>query len=133
MNKKIAIPFAIAAVSIIGLSSVLAAEQINYNGRNDNGLQMRNKPLYVGKITAISGNTITIQSHSKDRSEVTYTVDASSAKISKGFGSDTQTISITDIVAGESIAVEGTLSGTNIAATTISYGMPERGNRGNHN
>ena len=50
-----------------------------------------------------------------------YTVDATSAKIYKG--SATTTVSVSDITTGDTVMVQGTISGTNVAATVIRDGV----------
>jgi hypothetical protein len=73
-------------------------------------------PAATGKITAISGSILTIAGVNK----TTYTIDAANAKINKGFGSNSQTLALTDLTVGEMIMVNGTVSGSKVAATTIS-------------
>ena len=50
-----------------------------------------------------------------------YTVDATNAKIYKG--SATTTVSVSGIAAGDTVMVQGTVSGTNVAATVIRDGI----------
>ncbi len=69
------------------------------------------KPVVGGKITSISGNTLTITNNSN----VSYTIDVSNAKIFvKGATSSVSSLQIN----GE-IVVQGTVNGTNITATSI--------------
>ncbi len=75
-------------------------------------------PGVVGTVSAVSGNTITLT----NADGTTYTVEASSAKVSK-----VSTISVSDIAVGDKIGVEGTVSGTSVTATGIMDGMPEGG------
>jgi hypothetical protein len=97
----------------------------------------------MGKVTAISDTTITVQSAAggerttgtTNTAAKTYTVDASKATFAKlgqptatTPGStptkpSTTTIAITDIAVGDSVMVNGTVSGTNIAATSVTV-MP---------
>lgn len=84
------------------------------------GFMGMNKPAAVGTVTAISGSTITI--NGKDN--ITYTIDAASAKISQGFGASATTLTIADIKVGDSIVVQGTVAGTSVTATTIMDGIP---------
>jgi hypothetical protein len=74
------------------------------------------KPAVMGKISAISGSIITVAG----RNNTTYTIDATSAKITSGFGTSTQTIAISNLTVGEMISVTGTVSGNNVTATAIS-------------
>jgi hypothetical protein len=71
------------------------------------------KPAAAGKITAISGSIITITGNKN----AAYTVDATNAKITTGFGTKAQTIAISNLTVGEIISVAGTANGANIAAT----------------
>ncbi|MES2006635.1 MAG: DUF5666 domain-containing protein [Patescibacteria group bacterium] len=94
----------------------------------------RGMPGVHGKITAISGNTITI---SDERAGTTYTVDASSATVMKAAqGSTPTTATVSALVVGDMVGVEGTVSGTNVSATKImsgfmgGHGMGFGGHRG---
>jgi hypothetical protein len=92
-----------------------------------------------GKVTAISGTTITITGGKNDTS---YSVDASNATVEKASatkGAEPVSSSVSDIAIGDTIAVRGTLSGTSIVATNIMDGAFMRGKggpvmqgRGNH-
>jgi hypothetical protein len=84
----------------------------------------------MGTVSAISGNTITVQSKGFNRGSTngtgtatttTYTVDASAATVTK----DNAASSVGSIATGDTVMVEGTVSGTNVAAKTIHDGaMP---------
>ncbi len=50
-----------------------------------------------------------------------YTVDATNAKIYKG--SVTSTVAVSDIAQGDTVMVQGTITGTNVAATVIRDGV----------
>jgi hypothetical protein len=105
-------------------------------------------PAAMGKVTAVSGSTITISGMARPTTagtkptETTYTVDASSATVTKiaapaaKGAPTTSTISVSDISVGDMISVEGTANGTSITATTITDGVGfgmggGRGPRGN--
>ena len=83
----------------------------------------------VGVVASISGNSITITSKefgrkgSSDSSTTskTYTIDASNATVEKS-GS---TASLASIAVGDTIFVDGTVSGTNVTAKTIRTGAPQ--------
>ncbi|MFZ1075351.1 MAG: DUF5666 domain-containing protein [Minisyncoccia bacterium] len=70
------------------------------------------QPVIGGNVTAISGNTLTVT----NKSSVTYSVDATSAKIVK-HGVATSTIS--NVSVGDSVVVQGTVNGTSITASTV--------------
>jgi hypothetical protein len=70
-----------------------------------------------GNITAINGNTITMTEEANEGG-ASYTVDASNAAIMNNGSPGT----ISDLKAGDKVFVQGTVSGTNVAATSISLG-----------
>lgn len=69
------------------------------------------QPVIAGKITAISGSTITIT----NQSNVTYTVDASNAKIAQG----PNTITISGLSVGDAVVVQGTINGNAVVASSV--------------
>ncbi len=79
-----------------------------------------------GTVTAVSGNTLTVAASAwpkaSSTAQTTYSVDATNAKIYKGDASTT--ISVSSVAAGDSVMVQGTVSGTNVAATVIRDGFP---------
>jgi len=70
------------------------------------------EPITAGAVTAISGTSITIT----NKSNVTYTIDASNAKIIQG---QSTAASLSNIVVGDSVVVQGTVNGNSIVASTI--------------
>ena len=87
------------------------------------------KPGVFGTVSAISGNTITIAGKTgfgSTATSVTYSIDATSATITKANVAG----SISSIAVGDTIAVQGTVTGTNVVATSIRDGIAMRGNRG---
>jgi len=84
-----------------GASSTLPTSPIKGNG----------EPVVGGNITAISGTTLTVT----NASNVTYTVDASSAVIVKG----NVTSSIANVATGDSVVIQGTVNGTSITASSV--------------
>ena len=88
-----------------------------------------NQPGIGGTVTAISGSTITVQG----KNSTSYTVDASTAKISKitapataGAKPTVTTITASDIQIGDTIRAQGTISGTSVIATQITDGLFHR-------
>ena len=74
-------------------------------------MQGNGQPVVGGKVTAVSGSTITIT----NTSNVTYAIDASNAKILMG-----NSVSVVSSVSvGDSIIAQGTVNGTSVVATTI--------------
>ena len=75
-------------------------------------IQGNGQPVVAGKITVISGNTITIA----NTSNVTYTVDATNAKFVVG-GVTSPTIS--NVAVGDNIVVQGSVNGNSVVASSI--------------
>ena len=84
------------------------------------------RPGVTGTVSAISGTTLTVTSKKMERgmnkagtstpaASVTYTVDASNATVTK----NNTTSTLSAIAVGDTIMVQGTVSGTNVTATTI--------------
>ncbi len=86
--------------------------QVNPNGdQNPAGIVGNGEPVVAGTISTISGSIITIT----NKSNTTYTIDATNAKISNGNTSS----SISNLVVGDSVLVQGTVNGNSITATTV--------------
>lgn len=71
----------------------------------------------VGTTSAVSGNTVTLT----DKNNIVYTVDATNAKIMKAGA----VISVSEIQVGDTLMVNGTISGTNVVAKNILDGIPQ--------
>lgn len=92
------------------------------------GSKNRIQPGVLGTVSAVSGNTITVTSKFRPRGNssststtaTTYTVDASKATVTKNGASS----SVSNIAVGDTIMVQGTVSGTNVAATSIRDNTP---------
>jgi hypothetical protein len=86
--------------------------------------EMAYKPMVAGIVASISGNTLTVTG----KNAVVYTVDGTTAKVMKSIlGKKPTTGVIADITVGDTVRVQGTLTGTNMVATTIIDGvLPER-------
>jgi hypothetical protein len=103
------------------------------------------RPAVIGQVASISGTTLTVTSRGfgsnpganpgsgqNGTATTTYTVDASNATVIK----NNATSSVSSIAVGDTIAVVGTVSGTNVTATSIRDsigGMGMMGGRGNGN
>jgi len=84
---------------------------------NDRSMNGRN--IFIGTVTVANGSVLTIDTMA-GKTKTSYTVDASSAALLKGMGKGTTaTIAITDIKTGDRIFAIGTLSGTNVSATSV--------------
>ncbi|MDE1874589.1 MAG: hypothetical protein KGI79_00095 [Patescibacteria group bacterium] len=94
------------------------------SGRAQNGMMMRvsdRPPGVFGTVTAINGTSLSVASmgFGPNAATTTYSVDASNATIFKGDATTT----VSGIATGDRIAVEGSISGTNVTATIIHDGF----------
>jgi hypothetical protein len=130
-----------AFLSLVSLASLLVAVPVLADntsaGQSDNGVgngmmygrgnfKGMMKPGIFGTVSAVSGNTITVagkQGFGATATTVTYTVDATNAKITKNNATGT----IASIVVGDMVAVQGTLNGTNVVATVVRDGAMRPG------
>ena len=69
------------------------------------------QPVIAGAITAISANTLTIT----NKSNVTYVVDATNAKIVEG----QNTVTISSVAVGDNVIIQGTVSGNSVTASSV--------------
>jgi hypothetical protein len=70
------------------------------------------QPVIMGNVTAVSGTMITIT----NIGNVSYSVDASSAKVTK---SGTAAATVANVTVGDRILVQGTVNGTSITASSV--------------
>jgi hypothetical protein len=107
-NKSFLIVSAIGglALTFIAAGSVSAATM------------QRQRPAVRGSVTTISGNILTVT----NASSTVYTIDATNATVTKGYGTTAQT-GIANIVVGDTVNVMGTVSGNAVAATSIRDGV----------
>ena len=134
----------IAALATVGAGAgigAIASAQTATSGTSSTATTAaargQHAPGVFGKITAISGDTITIESQkwakgqgssstsSTDTTTSTsYTVDATNAAITVGKQGSAPTMgTISSLAVGDMIGVEGTVSGTSVTATKIMSGM----------
>ncbi len=76
------------------------------------GILNNGQPVIAGKVTAVSGTMITVQSSASS----TYSVNAANAVI-KTKGNVSSTISA--ITVGDNVVVQGTVNGSSVVASTI--------------
>lgn len=128
MHKSKYFPWVVAAGFAISLAVVLPAfAQSNMpNGRAWGVFGTRGdmKPGIVGTVTAVDGTTLTVTGRVRPNATTTtatvYTVDASNnVQVFKNGATST----VSSIVTGDTVMVQGTVSGTNITATVIRDGM----------
>lgn len=74
-------------------------------------IQGNGEPVVAGSIASINGTTLTVS----NASNVTYTVDASSAKIVK----NGTTTAASALATGDSVVIQGTVNGTSITASSV--------------
>jgi len=76
------------------------------------------KPVILGKVSGVSGDTITVAGQSgfgRASTTTTFSVDATNAKIIKNNVAGT----ISSIAVGDNVIVQGTVTGGNVVATLI--------------
>ncbi|MDR3570994.1 MAG: DUF5666 domain-containing protein [Candidatus Pacebacteria bacterium] len=138
MNMKDRVTYAV--ISILMASGLLVAAPAFAQTQTQNTIGMGGgygmhrqftgaRPAVVGQVSAISGTTVTItskmpmgrnESNGSNSSGTSYTVDASNASVVK----DGATSTVTSIAVGDTVMVQGTLSGTSVTATKIYDGIP---------
>ncbi len=129
-NKKYVSFLAVAGILASLVIAAPAFAQTNQGfgrGMAGRGGQTQ-RPGVVGKVSSVSGNTITVTSvvGPNGGTATIYTIDATNAKITKNNIAGT----ISSISAGDTIVVQGTVSGTNVTATNIRDGVMTPGARG---
>ncbi|MCX6716839.1 MAG: DUF5666 domain-containing protein [Candidatus Taylorbacteria bacterium] len=101
------------------------------------------RPAVAGKVTAINGTTLTVTSmkrpmrigedknsegtvstNQSPATSVVFTVDGTNATVLKNNATST----FSAIAVGDSVTVQGTVTGTNVVATTIRDGLMPAGN-----
>lgn len=136
MTKKSTVT-ALAAViltaSAFGFSGVVLAESKDVSSPTSWKSSQRHikdylkhAPGVMGEVTSVNGSIININS----KNDVAYVIDASTAKILKNRNT---IINISDIKAGDTIMAQGTVTGTNVLATTVFDGKSIVGNKGQGN
>ena len=117
------VPVAVSAQSVTSTNSAAPVKTMHHGfhlgrlwGRGHFGHGHRpHGPMLGGTVTSVSGSTISIT----NRKNTAYSVDASGAEISKGFGRTSSTGTIADIQNGDHLIIRGSLTGTSITATAI--------------
>lgn len=128
IKKYLGVGMVLAAIGSFSTSGIVSADtNVNTSqkkvgvGMMARGGGMVNRGI-TGTVTAISGSTITVsgrQGFATNTPATVFTVDASKAKIMK----DNATGTIASIAVGDTIVVQGTVIGTNVAAITIRDGV----------
>lgn len=137
MRKRTQLLISVAATTLLGSTLAAAAFAQSPNGMGANGWHhgrlghapqgmMADQHMGVfGKVTTISGSTLTVErkGFGKDATTASYSVDASSAKVEKSGAAAT----LADIAVGDTVMVAGTVNGMSVTATMIRDGFPGRG------
>ena len=127
---------ALPAFADTAASPAVPTPQARWNGQMGTGQngQMRGqrmgggmmKPAVIGTVTSVSGSTIVLsgrEGFGTSTPATSFTVDATNAKISKNNATST----ISNVAAGDTLFVQGTITGSNVAATMIRDGVMMRG------
>lgn len=104
------------SVSGTTVNATAIRDGLPQNDKNRGGeinpiIQGNGQPVIAGNVVTISGNTLTIT----NKSNVTYTVDATNAKIQKGNAIS----SVSNIATGDSVMVQGTVNGNSVTASSV--------------
>jgi len=123
-KKYISLVAALATVGSLALAASAFAQTAQHGAQNGGrfGRGMMNRegvPMIVGTVSAVNGNSITVTGRNATPTIVTYTVDATNATVTKNNTAST----VSAIAVGDTIAVQGTVSGTNVTAKTIRDGV----------
>jgi Domain of unknown function (DUF5666) len=119
---------AIAVGDTLMVQGTVSGDSVTATKIND-GLAMGPGPARIpgvfGTVSAINGTTLTVTSKggpsTQSSSGTTYTVDASNAIVVK----DGATSTVSAIATGDTVMVQGTVSGSSVTATKINDGMPQ--------
>lgn len=84
-------------------------------------IQGNGEPVIAGSVTAITGDTLTVT----NASNVTYTIDATSATIVKNGATST----VASIATSDNVVIQGTVNGTSVTASSVI----DQGNGGHGN
>ncbi len=132
MTKKSTI-IALAAVmftaSALSFSGVVYAKDAGASWKaSQNNIKnyLKHAPGITGQVTSKSGNILTVLS----KNNTTYTVDTTTAKI---FKNRNTIITLEDIQINDTIMAQGTVTGTNVLASTIFDGKPIMGKKNKNN
>jgi len=84
------------------------------------------QPVVAGAVSIINGNQLTVTT----KSNVTYSVDATNAKFVSGNNS---TLALSNVSVGDTVLIQGSINGTNVAASTVIDQSKPAMNSGNPN
>ena len=128
-KKYVSLILGLAVVGSLALAVSVSAQgnpQGTTGGKFGRGMMNRGGvPAVIGTVSAVSGNTITVsgkQGFNSTTTNTTYNVDATNAKVTKNNTAST----VAGIAVGDTVLVQGTVSGSNITATNIRDGVMMR-------
>ena len=91
-------------------------------GGQQNGPGLGQNPGVFGKVTATNGTTLTVNGKTgPSATDTAYTIDASKAVVTKKGA----TATVADIAIDDIVVIQGTVTGANVAATTIHDSGPQ--------
>ncbi len=128
MNKKISktqalfVGGATVITLLIGIPAFAATTNVISSAYSGRFIHKGTRPVVIGTVSAINGPTLTVTT-SKGTA---YSVDATNASIEKGFGKNETTLALSNIAVNDMVAVQGTVSGNSVTATTVHDGIPVR-------
>ena len=113
----------VVALATVG-SLALAASAFAQNAPGQGGgimYQGRRQPAIFGTVSSVNGNVITVNGSTGQvaGTKTTYTVDATNTVVTKNGAAS----SVANILVGDTVTVEGSVNGTNVAAKTIRDGV----------
>ena len=125
IKKRISLLLAVVGILSVVLVAVPAFAQTSpgsYGGVRQGG-RTGGQPGVFGTVTSVNGTTLTVTSKGfeKTATATTYTVDTTNATVTKNNAAST----VADIAVGDTIMIQGTVSGTSVTATTIRDGVAQ--------
>lgn len=116
-TKKVAVPLVAVAAFVAGAGLMVSASA--FAATNPSAPAQPDQHGVSGTVTAVSGNTITLTG----KNGTMYTIDAASTTVDK-----VSSITVSQIVAGDTLMVRGSVSGATVTAAHIMDGvMPMKG------
>lgn len=132
MNNKKYI-YLVMTLAIIGgfatMAPIIAMANQQGGGNNPEQGQV---PAVVGRVSTINGNTITViskQGFGNRDANTTFTVNTTNAQFLTG----NTAIALSSISVGDTVTVQGVVTGTNVVATIIRDGKVGNGNASDNN
>jgi len=128
-KKYISLVVALAAIGSLALAIPAFAQTAPTTGGRGGMMGRGGTPGIFGTVSAINGDTLTVngsKGFGSNATNTTYTVDATNAKVTKS----NATGAVSAIAVGDKVMVQGKINGTSVTATNIRDGvMPNGGAR----